>query len=216
MALVALLADVGGVLLVRHDRALRRQRASRLQQGVDGALNGLLALAVFDIQLSIRRRNRHKGHNFDDLEEMVERDDRVVHHEQCLRDPQHIFERPRRLGLEVLDTVVSHVADGPAIERRQDEAGDRRDAELSEFFLEDGEGVTVRAMASAGLEDFTGIYYKQKLACSQRMVGPLHNNSLPAPTKLYLPIVSVVAALSYRNDNFDLPLSVTLSPSRPR
>jgi hypothetical protein len=36
--------------------------------------------------------------------------------------------------------------------------------------------------------------------------------TIPAPTKLYLPIVSVVAALSYRNDNLDLAGREAVSP----
>lgn len=39
---------------------------------------------------------------------------------------------------------------------------------------------------------------------------------VPAPTKLYLPIVSVVAALSYKNDCFDLQPRANVSSGLPR
>lgn len=36
---------------------------------------------------------------------------------------------------------------------------------------------------------------------------------IPAPKKLYRPIVSVVAALSYRNDSFDLSQAIQHNPA---
>lgn len=44
------------------------------------------------------------------------------------------------------------------------------------------------------------------MACELSGVGPCVMSHQPAPTKLYLPIVSVVAALSKRKESFDLDL----------
>lgn len=57
-------------------------------------------------------------------------------------------------------------------------------------------------MAGAGLQDAAGLCRlgQKPGACAELRYEP-------APTKLYLPIVSVVAALSKRNDSFDLARS---------
>ena len=73
---------------------------------------------------------------------------------------------------------------------------------MGEFVLQVGKRIAFGAMASTGLEDFMGV-------CQGKNVSQLTpsrtrdnhkkmnlENHTPAPTKLYLPIVSVVAALS--------------------
>ena len=120
MTLVAFSANVGCVFLIRDNRALRRQRVPRLEQSVKGALNGLLAFAVFGFQPGIGARDWHKGNHFNNLEKVIESDNGIVHHKKRFRDAQHILERPGSLGLKILDTIISHVTDCPTNEGWQD------------------------------------------------------------------------------------------------
>jgi hypothetical protein len=56
-------------------------------------------------------------------------------------------------------------------------------------------------MAGTSFYDLAGILWTMSFKAMDA-----NTNILPAPMKLYLPIVSVVAALSKRNDNFDFDL----------
>lgn len=64
-------------------------------------------------------------------------------------------------------------------------------------------------MTGAGLEDFPWIYDIAQSAIEFRCAAntPRAEGDGLAPTKLYRPIVSVVAALSSKNDNRDLDLN---------
>lgn len=128
---------------------------------------------------------------------MIERDDGIEEHEERLRDAEDILQRASRLGLEVSDAVITHVTNCASSQWWQGQSGDRRAAELGELLLQDGEGITLGAMTGTSLDYFPGTYLgtasRQPWALSFCINAITH---VPAPTKLYLPIVSVVAALS--------------------
>jgi hypothetical protein len=56
-------------------------------------------------------------------------------------------------------------------------------------------------MTGAGLDHFAGVWETALVQCSSAGL-----DYGPTPTKLYLAIVSVVAALSKRNESFDFDL----------
>lgn len=158
MAFVPFTANIRGIFLIRNNRALWRQRIPRLKQGVNGALKHFLAFVVFGFQLGIGAPDGDKSDDLNDPEEVIKGDNRIENHEKRLRNAQHILERPGRLGLKVLDTIVSYVTDGSAGEWWKYQSRNRRNAELGELILEGGKRVAFRAMAGASLEDFMRVY----------------------------------------------------------
>ena len=79
MALVTLATNVRCIFLIRNNRTLWRQRVFGLKQGINSTLNDLCTLMVFGFQLGIGVRDRDKGDNLDNLEEMVKGDDGFLH-----------------------------------------------------------------------------------------------------------------------------------------
>lgn len=77
-----------------------------------------------------RRGNREVGDDFDDLVEVVERDDGIEEHKEGFRYVEDIFHGSSRFGLEVADAVVAHIANGTAGKRREYESWNCRYSEL--------------------------------------------------------------------------------------
>ena len=51
-------------------------------------------------------------YDFDDLEVVVEGNDRIEEHKEGFGDLENVFHLPHRLWLEVSNTIIAHVADG--------------------------------------------------------------------------------------------------------
>ena len=75
---------------------------------------------------------------------------------------------------------------------------------MRQFCLEDGQRIADWSMADASLYYLAWIYLtRQDVKLYEQVVWGLN---APVPRKLYLPMVSDVAALSNRKENFDFDL----------
>ena len=61
--------------------------------------------------MSWMRRYFDVCYYFDDLEEMIESDDRIEEHEQGFWNMENIFHLPSRPWLEISDAIVANIAD---------------------------------------------------------------------------------------------------------
>ena len=96
--------------------------------------------------------------DFHHLEEMVESNDCVKEHEERLGNLKDVLHLPCGPRLEVSDTVVTHIANGPSSEGREYETWDDCFSVLCQLFLEKRQWVTLRSMARTCLQDLPWIY----------------------------------------------------------
>lgn len=156
VAFVASAADVGGVGLIGFYWGLRWERDRGGLEGgdcgVEGCAGGIVGSGKGG-RTQMQRWDVEIGDDLDFLVEMVEGDDGIEEHKQRLWDLKDIFQGTCCFRFEVADTIVADVANCSSSQRRENETRDRSFMVLSKLFLEDIEGVGIRAMTGAGLQD---------------------------------------------------------------
>lgn len=138
---------------------------------------------------------------------MIETDDSIIKHEERFGDLKHIFHWSGCPGFEVAHTVISHIANCATREWREIESRYDSLAISGKLFFENRKWIGFGSMTGTCLEHIPRVLRSQPRAA----FPGLGIGEQPAPTKLYLPIVSVVAALSNRKDRFDLDLPLLVN-----
>lgn len=111
-----------------------------------------------------------EGHHPDLLEEVIDGYDSIEEHEEALGDVQDIFQVSLGLGLEVLDAIVSHIANSSSGQRRQSQRGDVGDAVLRQLGFKVGQRVGFQAMLGARDEGLAWVCADEAIA-SDAFVG---------------------------------------------
>jgi len=140
-------------------------------------------------------RNMEVRNDLHNLEEMVKGYDGVEEHEERFRHLEYILHFAGCPRLEIADAVVANITNCSSCKRRKHKPWYDRFSIFRQFFLEDWERVASRAMTRPSLQDLPWVW--------SLLVGPDEAKAIllsPAPTKLYLPIDSELAALSKRKE----------------
>ena len=133
---------------------------------------------------------------------MVERNYGIKEHEKRLRNSEDIFHWAGSTRFKIPYAIVPNITNSASRQWRKGKTGYHSLAMSRKFFLKNRKWIDFRAVTGTSLEDIPGILRDQQLT---NVLSPCILDK-PAPTKLYLPIVSVVAALSKRKESlvFDL------------
>ena len=197
------LTNIRCIFLVQPDGSLLRHGNAFTLQNVYHPLKTCFRFLICLAQVFQVLRYPQVCDDLDNLEEVVESDHSIEKHKEALRNLKNILHIVSfSLWLEVLHAVITNISNGPSSQRRKLDRWNCCDSALRKLLLQYRQGICLFAMARSCLENFTRVWMEALLSVQPREFPA----DEPVPTKLYLPMVSVVAALSNKNESLDFEL----------